>query len=291
MCKCQRFVKRKSEICSAVWLLLRGGLFFRYLSRGFVGSPKIAARKHFLCVNTGELKSKEVLMTRIEKNVLDIRVLIGFLIIIFAIVLLLRNMEIIPYINIWAFWPVFLIVIGLSQVLRPVESRQLLSGGILIVVGLLFLLNNMHTIDFGFRELWPLVLLMVGFGMLRQAMIGTKSAGEESDFLNLTFILGGGDHKFNSKSMRGGKVSAIMGGGKIDLRDADMVENEIFFDIFAFWGGVELIVPQNWQVNMKALPLLGGAENKTGPDPNGTSPVKRLTIRGTAIMGGMEVKN
>ena len=230
-------------------------------------------------------------MTRIAKNVFDVRALIGFLIIIFAIVLLLRNMEIIPYINIWAFWPVFLIVIGLSQVLRPVESRQLLSGGIFIVVGLLFLLNNMHIIDFGFRQLWPFILLIVGFEILRQARIGSKSSDLESDFLNLTFILGGGDHKFNSKSMQGGKVSAIMGGGKIDLSDADMVENEIYFDIFAFWGGVELIVPQNWQVNMKALPLLGGVDNKTSPDPNGTSPVKRLTIRGTAIMGGMEVKN
>ena len=230
-------------------------------------------------------------MTRIAKNVFDVRALIGFLIIIFAIVLLLRNMEIIPYINIWAFWPVFLIVIGLGQALRPVESRQLMSGGIFIVVGLLFLLNNMHIIDFGFRQLWPFILLIVGFEILRQARIGSKSSELESDFLNLTFILGGGDHKFNSKSIQGGKVSAIMGGGKIDLSDADMVENEIFFDIFAFWGGVELIVPQNWQVNMKALPLLGGAENKTSPDPNGTSPVKRLTIRGTAIMGGMEVKN
>lgn len=230
-------------------------------------------------------------MTRIAKNIFDVRALIGFLIIIFAVVLLLRNMELIPYINMWAFWPVFLIVIGLSQVLRPDESRQLLSGGLFLVVGLLFLLNNMHIIDFGFRELWPFILLIVGFAILRQAMVGTKSNEEESDFLNLTFILGGGDHKFNTKSMRGGKVSAIMGGGKIDLRDADMVEDEIFFDIFAFWGGVELIVPQNWQVNMKAMPLLGGAENKTSPDPNGTSPVKKLTIRGTAIMGGMEVKN
>jgi len=230
-------------------------------------------------------------MNREVKNFFDIKTLIGVLIIIFAVVLLLRNMELIPYINMWKFWPVFLIVIGLSQVLRPEESRQLLSGSIFIIVGGLFFLNNIHIIDFGIRELWPFILLIVGFGILRQAMIGSKSKDTESDFLNLTFILGGGDHKFNSKSMQGGKVSAIMGGGKIDLTDADMVEDEIFFDIFAFWGGVELIVPQNWQVNMRALPLLGGVENKTSPDPNGTSAVKKLTIRGTAIMGGMEVKN
>ena len=229
-------------------------------------------------------------MTRIVRNVFDIKALIGLLIIVFAIVILLQNMDLIPYINMWIFWPVFLILIGLSQVLRPRESRQTLSGGIFIVIGLLFLLNNMDILSFRF-DLWPIILLLIGFGLLRQAMIGPKSGESENDFINLTFILGGGNHKFNSKSLRGGKVSAIMGGGKIDLTDADMVEDEVFFDIFAFWGGVELIVPQTWQVNMKALPILGGVDNKTGPDPNGTAQVKRLTVRGTAIMGGMEVKN
>jgi predicted membrane protein len=230
-------------------------------------------------------------MSRITRNIFDIKALIGFLIIISAVVLLLRNMEIIPYFSLWAFWPVFLIVIGLSQVLRPDESRQLFSGSIFIIIGVLFLLNNMDIIYFRFRHLWPFFLLLIGFAILRQAMMGTRSSDTESDFLNLTFILGGGDHKFNSKSLKGGKVTAIMGGGKIDLREADIAEDEIFFDIFALWGGVELIVPQNWQVNMKALPILGGAENKTSPDPNGTSPVKKLTISGTTIMGGMEVKN
>ena len=229
-------------------------------------------------------------MTRIVRNVFDIKALIGLLIIVFAIVILLQNMDLIPYINMWIFWPVFLILIGLSQVLRPRESRQTLSGGIFVVIGLLFLLNNMDILSFRF-DLWPIILLLIGFGLLRQAMIGPKSGESENDFINLTFILGGGNHKFNSKSLRGGKVSAIMGGGKIDLTDADMVEDEVFFDIFAFWGGVELIVPQTWQVNMKALPILGGVDNKTGPDPNGTAQVKRLTVRGTAIMGGMEVKN
>jgi predicted membrane protein len=230
-------------------------------------------------------------MNRVGRDYFDLRALIGVLIIIFAVVLLLRNLDLIPYINLWAFWPIFLIVIGLSQIMRPAESRQALSGGIFLIVGLLFLLNNMQIIDFGFRELWPFILLAVGFAILRQAMSGSKSGGSESDFINLTFLLSGGDHKFSSKSLRGGRVSAIMGGGKIDLRDADMTEDEIIFDIFAFWGGFELIVPQSWQVNMKAMPIMGGVENKTGPVPQGTSQVKRLIVRGTAIMGGMEIKN
>jgi predicted membrane protein len=230
-------------------------------------------------------------MSRVARNLIDLKVWIGVIIIFFAVILLLRNLEMIPYVNVWSFWPLFLIVIGLSQVLRPEESRQLLSGSLFLIIGGLFMLNNMHIIHFGFREIWPFLLLLIGFAVLRQAMIGKREEEAENDFLNLTFILGGGDHKFNSKTLKGGKVSAIMGGGKIDLTDADFVEEEIFFDIFAFWGGVELIVPQNWQVNVRAMPILGGAENKTKLDPNGAADVKRFTVRGTAIMGGMEIKN
>ena len=230
-------------------------------------------------------------MSRVARNFIDLKAWIGVLIIIFPVVLLLRNVDMIPCINISAFWPLFLIVIGISQILRPEESRQLLSGSIFLIIGGLFMLNNMHIINFGFKQLWPFILLLVGFAILRQAMFGTRAGESENDFLNLTFVLGGGDHKFNSKTLRGGKVSAIMGGGRVDLTDADFTEEELIFDVFAFWGGVELIVPQNWQVNMRAMPIMGGAENKTSPDPNGTAPVKHFTIRGTAIMGGLEIKN
>jgi predicted membrane protein len=253
-------------------------------------SSTTRAEKQELVYND-EHKSQGGTMSRVARNIIDLKAWIGVLIIIFAVVLLLRNLELIPYINLWAFWPLFLLVIGLSQLLRPAEYRQTLSGSIFVVVGMLFMLNNMEIIDFGFRELWPFILLVVGFAILRQSMIGSKSGESENEFINLTFILGGGDHKFYSKTLRGGRVSAIMGGGKIDLRDADLAEDEVIFDIFAFWGGFELIVPQGWQVNMKAVPILGGVENRTQPDPNASSQVKRLTVRGTAIMGGMEVKN
>ena len=127
-------------------------------------------------------------MSRTDRNFFDLRAVIGFLIVIFAVVLLLRNMELIPYINMWAFWPVFLIVIGLSLILRPEESRQLVSGSIFIIIGGLFFLNNMHIIYFGFRDIWPFLLLLVGFAILRQAMYSSKSGELDNDFINLTFI-------------------------------------------------------------------------------------------------------
>ena len=82
-----------------------------------------------------------------------------------------------------------------------------------------------------------------------------------------------------------------MGGGTIDLRDCKPADNEVYFDLFALWGGIELIVPRNWQVNIEGMPLLGGIENQTHPDEEGLSGRQRLLVKGTAIMGGLEVKN
>ena len=107
-------------------------------------------------------------MSRIARNIFDIKALVGMLIIVFAVVILLQNLDLIPYINMWVFWPVFLILIGLSQIMRPSESRQTLSGSIFIIVGGLFLLNNMDIIYFEFRDLWPFILLLVGFAILRR---------------------------------------------------------------------------------------------------------------------------
>jgi predicted membrane protein len=106
-------------------------------------------------------------------------------------------------------------------------------------------------------------------------------------------IMGGGEFRFDSHDLRGGKISAIMGGGTIDLRDADMSADEITLDAFALMGGIEIWVPTSWQVIMQGTPILGGMENKTvnRTADNQTSKPKRLIITGMAILGGIEVKN
>jgi hypothetical protein len=53
-------------------------------------------------------------------------------------------------------------------------------------------------------------------------------------------------------------------------------------------GGVEIKIPLDWTVVYKGTPVMGGVEDKTIPTPN---PAKRLTITGTVIMGGIEIRN
>ena len=51
-------------------------------------------------------------------------------------------------------------------------------------------------------------------------------------------------------------------------------------------------MPETWLVEMHGSAVLGGYDNKTRHfQPDATKPVKRLIIRGNAILGGIEVKN
>jgi hypothetical protein len=112
--------------------------------------------------------------------------------------------------------------------------------------------------------------------------------------LNEFAFLGGGERIIRTPDFRGGEVTAIMGGFEIDLRGAGIVGDEAVLEVFTLWGGVEIRVPEDWIVQIQATPILGGiSETVTGPAvpaAPSSGPRKRLVIRGTAIMGGVEVK-
>ena len=48
-------------------------------------------------------------------------------------------------------------------------------------------------------------------------------------------------------------------------------------------------MPEDWAVESRVTPLLGGVEDKTRPPQGATR--ARLLLRGFAIMGGVEIKN
>jgi predicted membrane protein len=79
-----------------------------------------------------------------------------------------------------------------------------------------------------------------------------------------------------------------MGGGKIDLREAQIQEREAVLDVFTLMGGLEIQVPDNWVVEPRITPILGGYQDRTNRTTQGT---QRLVINGTAIMGGITVFN
>jgi hypothetical protein len=99
--------------------------------------------------------------------------------------------------------------------------------------------------------------------------------------------MAGNNRRIASQNFERGEAVAVMGGCEIDLSPARIAE-EAVIDVLAVWGGIEIRVPTGWKVIGRVAPILGGYEDKTAGAPDGAP---RLVIRGSAIMGGIEVRN
>jgi len=119
-------------------------------------------------------------------------------------------------------------------------------------------------------------------------MAGSQQFTDSSDFIRATVILGSFNRRCPSQQFRGGDLAAIMGGGKVDLRGAQIQGNEAVLDVFVLMGGLEIQVPETWAVEPRFTPVLGGYEDRTNRSAQAT---QRLVITGGAIMSGITILN
>src|SRR5262249_43027893 len=104
-------------------------------------------------------------------------------------------------------------------------------------------------------------------------------------------FMGGGDRVVRSQDFRGGEVTAILGGFGIDLRGAGIAGDSATINIFTLFGGVDVKVPEEWNVAGPGSPIPRGVTDSAKSFRQGDASAKTLVIKGVAIMGGVEVKN
>ncbi len=216
--------------------------------------------------------------------------ILGLGLLAFGSLLTLDNMDMLDATDYLQYWPVLLILVGLSHLFQPRAARRIVGGLIWIFVGTLLLLNSLDITSFEVWNLWPLAIVFVGLSMLWRALVRARRSvtSDEADTFQATAILGGSERRISSSNFRGGSATAILGGCVIDLRDAASDGDPAEIDVFALLGGVEIRVPQDWEVQVKGNAVLGGMEDKSNTLNGGT---KVLIVTGTAIMGGVEIKN
>lgn len=218
------------------------------------------------------------------------QLVLGLLIVIVGVLFTLDNMGLAYAEDYLRYWPVGLIAIGLVKLWQAGKGRCGGFGGVIFVgIGTLLLLDSLDMVRISVNEIWPMLLVFFGASMVWRGWYGRRAiAADSAATVSGIAILGGVKRGNNSRAFRGGDLTAIMGGCEIDLRQA-AIDGEAVIEVFAMWGGIEIRVPEDWTVNSRVVPLLGGMEDKTHPPQGATT--HRLVLRGFAIMGGIEVKN
>jgi hypothetical protein len=102
-------------------------------------------------------------------------------------------------------------------------------------------------------------------------------------------VMGGFDRKITSQEFRGGELTAFMGGGKLDLREAMPANGRAIVNVFALMGGFEILVPETWSVSLEVTPFMGGVEDKARTSTSPSAP--KLIVRGFVMMSSVEIKN
>jgi Cell wall-active antibiotics response 4TMS YvqF/Domain of unknown function (DUF5668) len=242
------------------------------------------------------------------------RLVLGLFLVVAGVLLALDRFGVLDTGPIWQFWPVVLVTVGLVKLLGSDSNR---GGGVaLLLVGSWFLMRNFTDLDLDVSDVLPFAVLLIGLALVSGVIrgrpgrgwgrrggfsssggigeVGVGSVGnvESGSTVDGFALLGAVARTNNSQSFRGGAATAIAGASEIDLRQAVIgggSGGEAVIDVFAWWGGVEILVPETWAVDLRGTAILGSFEDLTQPPAGGSSQV--LVVKGMVIMGGVEIKN
>ena len=219
------------------------------------------------------------------------KLLLGLLVILLGIGLTLDNLRLIELDHLKRLWPALLLLVGAIKVSFSQSPAGRGVGGVLMVAGAWLLLFNLGVVAADPWDYSPLLLVALGIVLVWQGITGRSfdPAPSSSARVYGAAVMGGYGWASNSAQFEGGEVLAVMGGVQVDLRQADIAAGPAVIDAFAWWGGVEIVVPKHWSVTVRGLPIMGGFVDESEHPPAGSGPT--LIVRGLAIMGGVGVTN
>lgn len=223
-------------------------------------------------------------------------ILWGLLLILVGVVFALSALEIIDIKDIFfdGWWTMFIIVPSVIELFR---SRDKTGNIIGIVVGVVLLLACQDVIKFEmiWKLLLPGILIIIGLSLVfKDAFIGRdkKEAfkkfenGKAKDDVHCA-IFSGKSIKYDGQVFYGNDLTTVFGGLECDLRGAVITE-DVIINANAIFGGIDILVPDNVNVQLKSVSIFGGADDKR--DYSERQDVPTIYVSAICLFGGLDVK-
>ncbi len=226
----------------------------------------------------------------------------GVILIIIGFFLLLDNIgyyEFHELIGTW--WPLILVYIGASRMITHPQGNQT-GSAVVLGAGLFFLIftTDINELDV-VSVWWPVLLILLGGWVALNAFRPQKKSSSQpnpfdpeiqertDDMLNHSTVFSGAKLRSASQNFTGGKITVAFGGTNIDLRETKLAPGAVL-DVLVLFGGCELHVPENWELDVQAQAIFGGIDDKRFRT-QGTDEVKpMLRVTGLVMFGGIEIK-
>lgn len=228
------------------------------------------------------------------------RFLIGIILIVAGLILMLKKSTVLPepidrFIDEIIFsWQMLLVVIG---VIVLISSDNKTPGIVMVAVGGFFMIPELFTDFFrSFNFFWPAIFIVIGVVLL----INSKRLGKtldfkttnKADYIDYVNIFSGAERQVITENFQGGKITAIFGGGEVDLTRSSLAPGENIIEITCIFGGTTIVVPDSWNVVLDVTPVLGGfSDSRKLRGDVIKDNTRSLILRGTVIFGGGEIKS
>jgi lia operon protein LiaF len=190
-------------------------------------------------------------------------------------------------------------------------NGKVVIGSILILLGVLFLLENAGVWAFGptFHEYWPALLVLWGIWLLvrrgserkERPIAGPETGPDAPEQLNESRSFGDIVFRTASKKFKGGSISGVFGNIRVDASDAGLVEGEQTLAINGVFGDIRIILPKNVPTSVNASTVFGQVivnETRQGgfaptidlESPGYNDAPRKLRVRVSQVFGKVEVR-
>jgi hypothetical protein len=116
------------------------------------------------------------------------------------------------------------------------------------------------------------------------------SSSERTGKVEYNFVFAGTEQVFLEPEFKGGEINVVFGGMSLDLRNTHLPEGKTtYLEINAVFGGVKILAPSTWDIELKGDAILGGFKDKRRKIVSNDSNAGHLIIKADCICSGGEI--
>ncbi|WP_254768717.1 LiaF transmembrane domain-containing protein [Salinilacihabitans rarus] len=212
---------------------------------------------------------------------------LGAIVVLVGVLLLLNSTGVFPTRDLLLYAPLLFVAVGVWALVQS-RFRNVVGPAVLIGIA-----GAAQLIALGYATVaqvvvyWPVLVIAFGLsivlGQYRSRVRHTDDA-----FTSAFAAFGGVEKRNSSAAFTGAELTAAFGGTELDLRGATIADPPARINAVAMFGGVEIIVPREWNVRLDVLPVLAGAADDR-PRRDGEHEDVDLVVTGFAAFGEVSV--
>jgi len=191
------------------------------------------------------------------------------------------------YLAVW--WPMLIILFGAIQLVT--RSISIFAAAFITFFGLILQLSLIPGLPINFGMIgWPLILIFLGGWLILSRSSIFPGWVTSDDEMNYFAAFSGLNEKIRVNPFESASVTAIFGGGDVDISESTLSPDGARVELNCIFGGIKLRVPQDCTVHVTGVPLFGGWDNKTA-SPESPDLAPNLSVHVFAAFGGIDIVN